>query len=366
MVLFLSMPALSAIAMYFIRHVRSRGPVDDVAGVVLVTFFVFMGLYGILTAVRSRIVLYPDRMEVREFWRKRVLMRDQFSGWRVHTPTLIAFIPHQAGQREVRISQIYKFDDLFQDWLAALPNLDLQENLESREDIASNTELGSTPEERLQKLESAGHFARRAEFVAFAVFMWGIAYPRPYVVTVAMLAGLPWVAVWAARHYKGFLRIGTQTNDAHPNLAGLFLLPAIALALRVLMDVNLLEWKQAIAPACIIGGILFLAAMTADPTLAPTAWSKVALIVLAMVYGWGAGLQANSLLDRSAATTYTTRVSAKQEKSLLLGAWGPKRDTTSVHVSRSVRALVEPGDSVCVDLKPGALWVGWYTVRRCP
>jgi hypothetical protein len=353
--LLLSLPAMSAFAMYLMRHVRSRGPVDDVAGVVLVALFVFMGLYGILTAVRSRIVLYPDRMEVREFWRKRVLVRDQFSGWRVLTSTLIGFIPHQAGQRTVRISQIYKFDDLFKDWLAALPNLDLQENLKSQEDIANNTELGSTPEERMQKLATARRLARWLHLVAFATSLWAIAYPRPYGAAVAILACLPWAAVWAAWHYRGFLRIDMQMNDAHPDLAGLFLLPAVALTLRVLIDVNLMEWTQAIAPACIIGGILFLAAMRADPMLAPKAWSKIVLLFFALVYGLGAGLQANSLLDRSAVTTYMTRVSAKREKSLMLGAWGPKRDTTVVHVSRSVGASVKPGDTVCVDLKPGAL-----------
>jgi hypothetical protein len=90
-------------------------------------------------------------------------------------------------------------------------------------------------------------------------------------------------------------------------------------------------------------------------------------------YGYGAGLELNNLADRSVARVFQAVVVEKRVEGdwkwrtwyLTLKPWGPVTDNDEVSVSKTLYQQTQPGDTVCVWLKSGALRVGWYQVASC-
>jgi hypothetical protein len=90
-------------------------------------------------------------------------------------------------------------------------------------------------------------------------------------------------------------------------------------------------------------------------------------------YGAGAPFLINLRFDRSAGQVYQAPVEARQViygrggpgYSLRLGAWGPVTAARTVGVPRAVYDAMNPGDTACVTLHPGALGMAWYHIARC-
>jgi hypothetical protein len=90
-------------------------------------------------------------------------------------------------------------------------------------------------------------------------------------------------------------------------------------------------------------------------------------------YGAGAPILVNLRFDRSEGHVYQAPVEAHRVTygrggpgySLRLGAWGPVTDVRSVGVPRAVYFALNPGDTACVSLHPGALGMAWYRIARC-
>jgi long-subunit acyl-CoA synthetase (AMP-forming) len=77
-----------------------------------------------------------------------------------------------------------------------------------------------------------------------------------------------------------------------------------------------------------------------------------------------------SALAGVAPTTYTVTVNSKRirrgktTKFLLdLGPWGPKMKSNTLRVGRATYEPIQPGDTVILDLRRGALDVNWYLMR---
>jgi hypothetical protein len=145
------------------------------AGIVLggiVGAIAVWGAYCALSGVRSRVLLFPDRIVVRQLARTRVLNRLEIPGSRVATngPGFV-LVPRGSGH-PVQIDWMLKLDEAFFDWLGDLPDLDEGSRQQAEAEIASNARLGATPEERQQTLEKGRRLARPISIVALAVTLW--------------------------------------------------------------------------------------------------------------------------------------------------------------------------------------------------
>ena len=97
-------------------------------GILLIILFIFV----MLQDVRYRVVLFADRIEVRNLVLTRVLRRDEILGRRlveVRGSQIIRLVP-RGGQRLVRVYPlILKTDSAFWEWMDTVPDLDAQDPL---------------------------------------------------------------------------------------------------------------------------------------------------------------------------------------------------------------------------------------------
>jgi hypothetical protein len=128
---------------------------------------------------------------------------------------------------------------------------------------------------------------------------------------------------------------------------------------------------------CIVGNrvgsvVLVGLAFWADPWLKKHHGIVALLLILCCAYGYGAGLQVNALLDRSAPQTYRVMVNSKyvsHGKStsyhLKLAPWGPNEGEQNLMESKGLYMRIKPGDTVCMVLRSGALNVAWSELGSC-
>jgi hypothetical protein len=333
-----------------------------------------LGAYLVLSIVRSKVVLHGDQIEVHEVVRKYALRRDEILGWRMSQPSppYIVFVPRDHNRRQVKVAPIFKVDEAFSQWMDSLPNLDVEDAKASEKEIAASLEIGATPEGRIDALARAKRLARILNVVALVTLAWGLFYPRPYGVLVTVLIFLPWLAIGIVGRSKGLFRLDRYRNDVHPNLASSFIFPGFILTLRVLGDFNVLQWAQAVWLAVGLGILLSFAACMVDSALRAKRWTPVVLLFITVAYGFGAGLEANALLDRSPAIRYPAKITGKHISRgrrtvyyLHLEPWGPRREANNLAVARSFYQAAQPGESVCLRLRQGAFSIPWYMQVTC-
>src|SRR5262249_36816087 len=131
-------------------------------------------------------------------------------------------------------------------------------------------------------------------------------------------------------------------------------------------------------PAALLGGVILTAsAMRVDPSLRDV---RVILLLglINCAYGYGVGLDLNTVADRSPSQVYRARVVTQYVSStvsrgavrhhwyLRLDRWGPVNHVSDVSVSWEDYELARPGATVCVSLRSGALRIAWYQISSCP
>lgn len=209
--------------------------------------------------------------------------------------------------------------------------------------------------------------------VAVGIMAWLIFAPRPNALLVLTAAVVPWLAAMAACWSGGTLHVLARgRRDRRPNVTIAFMLPGIALMMRLTGEFHVLNLQRMVAVACVAGAALAAAGLLADREMRrrPSAW--IALLALSGVWGFGAGLGVDAALDGSPATVYRTTVTGQHVSHgrhtsyyVSLAPWGPQKDEDSVEVSWKTYATLRAGDEVCVPLRPGTLGVPWYRVEGC-
>jgi hypothetical protein len=338
--------------------------------------FVLLSTYLVAWMFLARLTLWADRIESRDLIRARTLYRRDILGRRIveqhNAPSMLVLFPRSSSAKKMKISNIFRVDVVFMEWVGSLPDLDAEDELAARQDIMTNQELGITPDERLAAFDRGKRLSRLLGGTTFALGAWAWFYPMPYRLVISLLVLLPCVGLVIVARSNGLFRIDEKRNDPHPNVAMPVMLPGFVLMLRVIRDMNFLHWTGPLYVSAALAALLTVAAVMADRSLQSRRGIVILLFVLGMSYGFGAGMEGNALLDDSKPSVYPTQITEKrissgrhQSHDLYLAHWGSKQDIDKVSVSRSFYESVRIGDTVCVSLHQGAFHVPWYIVQSC-
>ena len=329
------------------------------------------GIYCLLSTLRSRIVLFPDRIEIVQLTHTTVLNREEIRGWRLLTASApgLVFEPRDPSRRTVKTAQIFRLDPEFWEWLDTLPCLDREEARNSKAEARTDPRLGANPGERIRTLTKGRRFGKQLTIVTVVVMLWGIV-PIPYPLAIFALASLPWIAVAIVKRWNGVFRIDGRRQDVHPNVALPFLFPGLILLLRAVNDYNLIGSFRMVWMPIGIAALLSFAAFSIDDSLRGRTGTLLAIFGLSLAYGYGLAVEVNGLFDRSPGITYRPHVQDKRivrgrstTYQLELEPWGPRKTPNRLKVGRSTYDPIQRGNLVVLVLRPGALGVNWYYLR---
>jgi hypothetical protein len=301
----------------------------------------------LLVLVRLRVVLRHDSMTIHDWKRTRTVSKCELQGWR-SVPTdsneRLALVLRADGTEAVLDDWFYELDEAFWAWLVDVPNLD------------------SVPARPVPRpLPEVPPIVKAANWAGLLLMWWGIFYPKPYPLVAGVMIAAPWLAIAAVAQSGGNLR-----------LSGPFIMPALGLLAVALNSVQLLRWSEAAGAAVILALALFAAMLMADQSLRHRGGYLFGILIFTMLYGLGASVGLDVLLDRSQPVEYRAAVVGKRilrgrsmRFQVQLEPWGPITVSKEVTVMPAFYKTLQPGLPVCISLHHGAIGIRWFSVEAC-
>jgi hypothetical protein len=343
----------------------------------LFTAFLFLGLYGLLCCLQYQLVLAADAVELVEPLRRRSLRRDEIRGFQVFPAgrgiDVLVLIPKDAWVGKLKIPTVLKTDDAFFRWFFDLVNLDASQAVQSKEDLENTFHPELPLEDRYRRIARLRHLGAVLNGATIVLLLGSLVLADCGYLLLATLAALPWVAIALVALFQPLYRFAGSRNDERVDLTLPLILPGLALTVHAVSTINTVGWQGPLLLACGGGVALTAVAARIDPWFRQQRLGFLLVGVFACVYGYGAGLEINALADRSVAQVHRVKVLEKfvtensKVKSwyLTLAPWGLVSERVDVSVAEAQYQRTKPGDSVCVQLKSGALQVPWYGVGPC-
>jgi hypothetical protein len=337
--------------------------------------FALLGIYLIGTILRYRVTLRADAIVAETLFSTRTLLRSDIAGRRLlrtrYVSTLV-LVPRNAGQKKLKLAQMYQQDAAFEAWFGDIPDIDAADFARSQAELAVDPNLGFSSEERRQQVESAKKTVIALNIAAGISFVWGIFFPYPYPLVLLLPAALPLIAIILLVRSNGIYQIEGRSQDARPSLALVFLFPSMVLAILALVPFHTLQWKPILIFTALLAACLTFVIASADRGLRQRPWAILPILIFGACYVLGLIVAADSVLDHSRPQTYQVTVIDKHVSKgrsstyyLHLKPWGPETRVTEISVSPTLYNATATGDAVCVFLSDGALRVPWYRVASC-
>ena len=360
---------------YFSTGHETHSRNDAVMMVSICAAFVLLGAYNLALIFRYKVILGPDAITTQGALRSRTLTRADIAGYRIlptqYVKTLVV-LPRSADQKKLKIALLLKEDLAFHGWFESLPDLDAREIAESREKLVVDPDLGFSSEDRLAQIKRASVVAKTLSGISAVAGLWGYFVPRPYIPLISVLAALPLIALILLLRTRNLYQVEGRKTDARPSLAIPLIAPSLVLALRALLDFNLLEWKPIATVTILVAVLLTFAIAASDSSLRKRPAMVILFSLFTVAYGYGIAVQADVLPDRNSPQLFHGTVTDKHESTgktttyhLELSPWGPQSGPNEVTVQYDLYRNVAAGESVCLWVYPGMLHAQWYQVTTC-
>jgi len=350
-------------------------PTDLALMVPVFILWISLGLWLVVSALRTKVVLYAEAIEVQGVASLRRLDRQAISHRRTiekgYGQTQLRLHLHAQSERPLKLPQGLQVDAAFNSWMASIPDKDVEELQASTAALLADPALGINPTERSERLERARKVANAFHWVTTGMLVWVIAYPRPYDLAVISLALMPWVAVAMVLSSSGFYRLDGLRNEANPQLGTAFVLPPLGLLVRSL-EFDVLDFQRAISTAAIVTVVLLVVIFTLVQELRGRWHSRLLVAGFFALYAWDVVIIGNARMDQGAAELFEVEIVDKHASTgrnstyeLTLEPWGRRTETNTVTISRNLYYALEVGEKACIGVWPGALQIKWFTVFDC-
>jgi hypothetical protein len=332
-----------------------------------------LGIYMLLVAFRSRILIDGERIEVRGAFRKCSASLTEIEGFRTLRSRYGSFrqLIVKNNHSPITIRPSFRTDDDFRAWMQQITDLDQRDREALLAEIEQHQDLGATPEERLSALTAAKRNATALLVVAAAAAVGLNFGSKPWqqpcaVVLILAPFATAFLCLRSPLLYTAFKKRADPRGEASYTL----LVSSLGLVYGM-REPHFLSFKPLIALMALTAFALFIA-LFRPARKSANRGALLALIGFAVLYGLGAVADSNVFFDQSQGALYTAQVAGHHvthgrstKYYLRLQPWGPVQTVEDVSVPSGVYNGAAVGDTVCPELHPGSLHAPWFRVRPC-
>ena len=347
---------------------------DRSGPLLLAVFIAAFGIFMLSSALRSRLIIDRDHIEVRGAIREWSAESSQITGFRRISSRNGSFIKFYLndGRSSRSMSDSFAIDDAFRAWLRKIPDLDKIDRDALLNEISQQQELGSTPEERLATLSQAKTSSIFALAVAVAAAVALNFGPPILQVPFAIVLALVPVALALMLHRAPLLySVFKRKSDPRAELCYALIAVCFGFLLRN-RGVHLVSLRPLGLLVVFVAFAYFAAFFRTYLESSSPVGAFFGLLFLAGFYGYAMAVTANTVDDHSSAVTYAASVTGKHISSgrsttyyLELSPWGPLQTRNNLSVSRNIFRQLAPGDQICLRLHDGRLHAPWYAPISC-
>ena len=349
----------------------------DPVGITIACLLAIPGLILASSALRSRLILDGDRLELRSALRTRTVRRDDVDGLQrirnnYGTSTRI-FLRNDRGA--LTVSGAFTGNDDLEGWLKGVPDVDERNAARIEQMIDSEAGPGRHTHERL--LGTARKWMIGLSTVAgVACVAAAVPYHPIYATGMAVLLAFPPLGIFLLHQFPLLFNTFKAKVDPRADLGLLILLPGFGALVPVMFGSDASHLVDP-TPLLIWYGAVFLAyfgALVGIAWTSPARWGGVVMLaVLGIAYSVALVNAADTMPDGSSPSYFRTWVVQKREVrhsrytefDLRVAPWGPITYANDIPVPVGTYNGAAVGDPACVSLRGGFLHAAWYEFVPC-
>jgi hypothetical protein len=333
--------------------------------------FFFLFLYALVFAYTYRLEIAEDRLRSVGVFRTRAMAFADIAGFRLiagQYAQSLEFTAKTSGAKKLRVDLVFRDRDGLLAWANEhFRDLGAEELEKEDRALLADTSLGSSQEARKEAIARARLWSKAVNIAGGALTVYGFFWPTPYRLSVGLLVAWPLVSALAMYFHRGLITFDQKKNAVLPSVALGFLLPTFALALRAILDWNILEWRGFWPPFACISAATFALVFASAKDVRAKRFSAILPLAFCCVYGYGTTLALNGLLDSSRPAVYEASILDKRSSSgrstsyyLELSPWGPRTKSEEVSVAASQYREAAIGEKIEVESYEGSLGIPWF------
>lgn len=230
--------------------------------------------------------------------------------------------------------------------------------------------LGQTADERQTRYVQLSRWAKSLNGATVCITLWALFWPAPQPLAIYACCLLPWLALAAVLFSKNMIRLGVDADDAFPDVRVCFLMPGVVLALRAVLDYNILSWQNFWPGFAVVSLAFCLCALYVAGGFGTLNANAVGLLFFCATYAYASVICLNAVTDRSLRTVYQAQVLDKRVSKgkhdsyyLLLSPWGDRSKAREIDVGKRVYDRYRKGDTASVVVRKGRFKIPWFFVE---
>lgn len=343
--------------------------------------FLIPGVILALSALRSRLTLEGDELELRSALRTRRVRHDEIEGLQrirrdVGNLTRI-FLKDRRGV--LSVSEAFVGNADLEEWLTGLPDVDERNAAEIEKMIDSQSAAGVGSQTHQALLRKARKWAAGLTAIAgLACIAAAVPYEAVFFTGMTALLLFPPIGIFLLHRWPLLFTTYRAKVDPRAELIWLILLSGFGVVLSMMFASN--PRHLAGDPPTLMLWLGLLIFVVCFGSLARIVWrspARAAGLVMLTIFGivYSAGLvdAADTMPDESSASFFRTWIVEKHEHHgrrsttyyLRLAAWGPIQRADNVSVPGRTYRRAALGDPTCLALHPGLLHAPWYEFVPC-
>lgn len=349
-------------------------PANVFIGFALVVFFAAVSIYMLALALNSRLIIDGSRIEVHGAFSTHKADASDILGIRTIASGNGSYwqLRLKDDSGKITIPQSFASDDQLHAWFQQLTDLDERDRKSLLDEISHEEGLGATPDQRLETLKQARQLNIALHVVAVAAAVGlNLGNAALQVTSALVLAVAPVVAVFLVHREPLLYAFVKPRKDPRTGTSIIFLIAGFGFLVRN-HGVHYVSLKP-LLPTVVLLAVFCLGFLMASLHESPQFWRTLfAIIFFSALYSYSIATAADSLLDDTDATKYTTEVVGKHVSRgrsttyyLDVAPWGPVEEKDRISVSYSDYKKASAGDTICLGMHPGTLHASWYRIVGC-
>jgi len=341
----------------------------------IVFLFCIGGLYLAAKALRTKIILDGDQIEVQDAFQSVTVRKSEIEGMRVieGRNSTARRLYLREGRGTLTIPSFFNRTAELNEWLSSIADLDLRDAEVLAAEMKDTSGFAGTGDEPPQALARAKSLVRGLNIIAVGAFASLLFLPKgvAYWLCLAVAYLIPAIAIALANHSPRFYTLLAKRKDPRANVSGVATLLPFALVFLVMRGSFHIIDIEALAAWTGVFLLLILLAWS-RPIRAHSSRGSAffAACYCGIFYSIALACGIDVWLDRSMPNTYATTVKRKHVDHgkyttyhLVLDPWPTEPYGDDAAVSHSFYEETIEGEPICVYERQGALHAAWYTIR---
>lgn len=338
----------------------------------LISIFLILIVVAAIDTHKRKVIFFKDRVISFSIFGKTELLFNEIKGYRQAEKEIAL----ESVTDTIKISTYFEnYDEIVTDIVHTFPDLDVLSAFTEKYEVLNDNSLGITEADREAKLKQAKLVAKILNTLAWISFAWIFFYPEPYQYPFILCIILPPAAILAVKYFKGIIRIDEKKVSHLPNIIIVLLFPSLGMALRILVDYNIVSYQNVWAPIVLLTGTLVFLLYFRQKEFSFKKRNDyiIAVLISVMLLGYSYGLvgHVNCYYDQTAPEFYTAKIMNKRISSgnvethyLKLSKWGHQTEEGEASVNENFYLNVEIGQELIVVYRKGNLDIPWYYVEQ--